>query len=59
MDLSVFFNLIINFINSVYSTLHSKLQFTAFGFTMSFIDVFICFLIIYFVANLFWKGARG
>lgn len=59
MDLTSFFNLIINFFKQLFFTLDSKAVFTAFGVQVSLLTVIGAIVVLTMVIGIFWRGAKG
>ncbi len=59
MDVTNFFQRVIGFIGSLFQLLDSKAVFTAFGQTVSVLNILGALVVLSMVISIFWKGAKA
>lgn len=59
MDVTNFFRSVIGFIGSLFQLLDSKAVFTAFGQTVSVLNILGALVVLSMVISIFWKGAKA
>ena len=59
MDVTNFFRSVIGFIGDLFTLLDSKAVFTAFGQSVSVLNILGAFVVLSMVISIFWKGAKA
>lgn len=59
MDVTKFFQSVIGFIGSLFQLLDSKAVFTAFGQSVSVLNILGALVVLSMVISIFWKGAKA